>query len=65
MVERLGRELKRILRANGCTFVRHGKGDHEIWRSPISGRTFTVDASMRNRFTANATLKQAGIKPEF
>lgn len=65
MVDRFGPKLKRVLRANGCTFVRHGKGDHEIWRSPINGRTFTVDASTRNRFTANATLKQAGIKPEF
>jgi hypothetical protein len=24
------RDLKRILTANGCTFVRNGKGDHEI-----------------------------------
>ena len=64
MVDRLGRELKRILRANGCIFVRHGKGDHEIWHSPITDRHFTVDASTRKRFTANAVLKQAGIKPE-
>ena len=65
MVDRLGRELKRILRANSCAFVRHGKGDHEIWHSPITDRSFTVDASTRKRFTANAILKQAGIKPEF
>ena len=65
MVDRLGRELKRILKAHGCSFVRHGKGDHEIWHSPISGRNFTLDASTRKRFTANAILKQAGIKPEF
>jgi Holliday junction resolvase len=31
-----GRELKRILRAHGCTYVRQGKGDHEIWYSPIT-----------------------------
>ena len=65
MVDRLGRELKRVLRANGCTFVRQGKGDHEIWHSPLSGRNFVVDASTRKRFTAHAVLKQAGIKPEF
>jgi hypothetical protein len=56
-----GRELKRILKAHGCTFVRHGKGDHEIWFSPITALTFTVDAGTRKRFTANAILKQAGI----
>ena len=60
-----GRELKRILIANGCTFVRHGKGDHEIWFSPMSNRNFTVDAGTRKRFTANAILKQAGLKAEF
>ena len=65
MVDRLGRELKRILKAHGCTFVRHGKGDHEIWHSSITERNFALDASTRKRFTANAILKQAGIKPEF
>lgn len=44
--------MKRILRAHGCTFVRYGKADHEIWRSPITNRTFTVDASTKKRFTA-------------
>ena len=57
------RDLKRILVANGCTFVRHGKGDHEIWFSPITQINFTVDAGTKKRFTANASLKQAGIKP--
>ncbi|MBY0283555.1 MAG: type II toxin-antitoxin system HicA family toxin [Sphingomonas sp.] len=57
-----GRELKRTLAANGCYFVRQGKGDHEIWFSPITGLTFTVDAGTRKLYTANAILKQAGIK---
>ena len=65
MVERYGRDLKRVLLANGCRFVRNGKGDHEIWFSPISERNFTVDAGTRKRFTANAVLKQAGLDPKF
>ncbi len=56
-----GRELKRLLLDHGCTFVHHGKGDHEIWFSPIANKNFTVDAGTRKRFTANAVLKQAGI----
>jgi hypothetical protein len=56
-----GRILKRILLNHGCRFVRHGKGDHEIWYSPISNRNFTVDAGVKKLFSANATLKQAGI----
>lgn len=55
------RELAAILKDNGCRFVRYGKGDHEIWYSPVSGRTFTVDRSVRSRFTANGVLKEAGL----
>ncbi|MBE4259270.1 type II toxin-antitoxin system HicA family toxin, partial [Vibrio parahaemolyticus] len=25
-----------------CEFVRHGKGSHQIWRSPITGKKFPV-----------------------
>jgi len=57
-----GRELKRLLLEHGCHFVRHGKGDHEIWHSPITNLNVSVDTGTRKRFTANAVLKQAGIK---
>lgn len=56
------RDLKRILLNHGCHFVRHGKGDHEIWFSPITRINFTVDAGTKKLFTANAALKAAGIK---
>ena len=46
--------LKKILLANGCYFTRHGKGDHEIWHSPISERSFPVDQHIKSRHTANA-----------
>jgi HicA toxin of bacterial toxin-antitoxin, len=62
MVAGYGRELRRILKDHGCTFVRSGKGDHEIWYSPITNLNFTVDAGTAKRFTALASLKQAGIK---
>jgi hypothetical protein len=45
--------------------VRQGKGDHEIWTSPISGRHFTVDGKIKSRHTANAVLKQAGLAKRF
>lgn len=25
------KRVREILEKNGCTFVRHGKGDHDIW----------------------------------
>ena len=58
-------KLKRILREAGYRFVRQGKGDHEIWYSPISKRHFVVDGKIRSRHTANAVLKQAGIEKKF
>ena len=56
------RRVIAALKAEGCRFVCHGKGDHDIWYSPVSGRTFVVNTRwMRSRHTANETLKQAGL----
>jgi hypothetical protein len=60
-----GRQIGRLLRDAGCTFVRHGKGDHEIWFSPISKRHFTFDRSVRVRHTANGILQDAGLLKAF
>ena len=56
------RKVKRILNDNGCYFVRHGKGDHDVWYSPISNRNVIVDGSIVKRTSANNVLKDAGIK---
>lgn len=37
------KQLKKYLSEAGCHFVRYGKGDHEIWYSPISNLQVTVD----------------------
>jgi len=57
--------LKKILKSNGCYFVRQGKGDHEIWYSPITRLHFPVDSDIKSRHTANAVLKQAGLEKQF
>ena len=57
--------LKRRLKENGCYYKRPGKGDHEIWYSPISGKHFPVDSDIKSRHTANEVLKQAGLEKEF
>jgi len=57
--------VKKILKKSGCHFVRQGKGDHEIWFSPLSGKHFPVDGTMKSRHTANEVLKQAGLKKAF
>lgn len=57
--------LKKLLTEAGCSFERQGKGDHEIWYSPITDRRFVVDSSIKSRHTANAVLKQAGLPKAF
>jgi predicted RNA binding protein YcfA (HicA-like mRNA interferase family) len=41
---------------------RQGKGSHEIWYSPVTGRTFAVPANLKSRRLAGEILKQAGIE---
>ncbi len=57
--------LKKLLLEADCVFERQGKGDHEIWYSPIADRRFLVDSSIKSRHTANAVLKQAGLPKAF
>ncbi len=59
------KKVRDILRKNGCSFVRHGKGDHDIWYSPITGRNITVDGTIKSRHTANGIMTQAGISHHF
>jgi predicted RNA binding protein YcfA (HicA-like mRNA interferase family) len=57
--------LKKLLRQAGCHFVSSGKGDHEIWSNPATGKQFVVDGAIMSRHTANAVLKQAGLPKAF
>ncbi len=59
------KKVREILSANGCTFIRRGKGDHDIWFSPITARHVTVDTKIKSRHTANAIMKQSGIDYHF
>ncbi|HDG97099.1 MAG TPA: type II toxin-antitoxin system HicA family toxin [Desulfobacterales bacterium] len=59
------RELKKHLQKAGCRFERQGRGDHEIWWSPVTGVRFVVDRHIKSRHTANAVLKQAGLPKKF
>ena len=59
------KKVRIILEQHGCYFVRHGKGDHDIWFSPITKRDITEDGKIKSRFTANAIMKQSGIDQRF
>jgi len=64
MAGALYRELIRLLKEGGCTFVRQGKGSHEIWRSPITNRHFVVPFDVQKQPTVRAILRQAGISKD-
>ena len=59
------KKVRQVLSANGCYLVRRGKGDHDIWYSPLTGKTFPVDGKIKPRHIANAIMKQAGINHKF
>ena len=59
------KKVREILLQNGCTFLRRGKGDHDIWKSPINGKHFPVDSKIKSRHIANTIMKQSGIEYRF
>ena len=56
-------DLIKLLKQNKCEFIRHGKGDHQIWFSPITGRKFPVPHPKKQLpvGTLKSILKMAGI----
>lgn len=59
------KKVRNVLIQYGCVFLRRGKGDHDIWFSPLTNRNITVDTKIKSRHTANAVLKQSGIDYKF
>ncbi len=57
-------DLVRILAAAGWLKSAGGKGSHEKWVHPVSGRAVIVPRS-KSRHTANEVLKQAGLPKAF
>jgi len=52
MAPQFDRPRRERLRAAGCSFIRPGKGSHEIWHSPITERNFAVPIGIPSRHTA-------------
>ena len=59
------KKVRKILSEHGCHLIRHGKGDHDIWHSPITKLPITVDGEIKSHHVANAILKRAGINHHF
>ena len=59
-------ELIRLLKKHGCRIIEHG-AKHDIWFSPVTGKTFLVWRHKSREMpagTARRILKDAGIKEE-
>jgi len=59
------KQVRDKLAENGCYFLRRGKGDHDVWFSPITKLPITVDGKIVSRHTANGIMKRAGIRHHF
>jgi hypothetical protein len=59
------KKVRQKLTENGCYLKRRGKGDHDIWFSPLSNQSFPVDGKIKSRHLANTVMKQAGIVHRF
>ena len=59
------RDVYQMLSKHGCTFVRRGKGDHNIYYSPINNKNVSVDGKITIRHMANKIMKEAGINHRF
>jgi predicted RNA binding protein YcfA (HicA-like mRNA interferase family) len=60
-----GKVVRDVLSENGCWFHRRGRGDHDVWKSPLTPRPFTVPDKIASRHTANGILKDAGLPKRF
>lgn len=52
-----------VLAQHGYSFLRPGKGGHEIWSN--GKRNQALSRNMQSRHTANEIMKQAGISHKF
>jgi hypothetical protein len=59
------KDLKKKLLSKNCFIDREGRGDHEIWFSPVSGNYFIVEDEIKSSHTAEAVLKIAGLDKAF
>jgi predicted RNA binding protein YcfA (HicA-like mRNA interferase family) len=64
-VNNLSPALRRLLGEAGYLLHRQGKGDHEIWRHPLTGVKVTVDGKIKSRHLANKILRDAGLPKAF
>ena len=61
MAKSLTPRLKKLLTEADCYFERQGKGDHEIWFSPLTQRRFVGDNVLGNKNVSNDNSRNQNI----
>ena len=59
-----GREVCDLLKENGFSFVRHGKGDHNVYQKQADDGTITVSVPMHREIavgTLASIIRQSGL----
>ena len=59
-----GRELCKLLEANGFVFARHGKGDHDVYLRTADETSYTVSVPMHKEVaigTLASIARQSGL----
>ena len=59
------KKLRAVMKQFGCEFVRHGKGSHDVWKSPFTIKPIAVPTKIKSRHMANEILKESGIDYRF
>ncbi len=59
------REIVDLLKNNGWSLHRQGKGSHEVWVNSVTGVKLTVPQNCKKKHTANAIMKQTGLSKKF
>jgi predicted RNA binding protein YcfA (HicA-like mRNA interferase family) len=58
------KEIKKILKSNGYSFLRYAKGDHEIW-SNQSGNKLCIKSTDMNRMVWQRLVKENNLNCKF
>jgi len=57
------KQIKEILKQHGWSFLRRGKGSHDIWSN--GNKSVSVNHECKSRHTANGIMRAAGINHKF
>lgn len=57
------KSVSKLLKEHGFSYIKNGKGSHEIWGK--EDLKVLLPFNCQSKFTANAVLKEAGIKHKF